>query len=235
MWFSLSLLSFSSFAPTKILSNKLLPIKLIKKSADYPPLSDNLLQIIVGLTMGDAHIYRNKTENASIHIEQSLHKEDYTNHLYDLLKDYCKSKPVIRSRTIKKTGNTHQSIRFTTRQLVCFTELHNMFYDKGIKIVPSNIEQLLTPVGLAYWAMDDGNKTGSGFHLNTHSFTFQEVEFLSNILRSKFNLINSIQSHKNGYRLYIYSKSMESFRDLVKPYFHITMMYKLQSSADRQT
>jgi len=62
----------SSFAPTKILSNKLLPIRLIKKSSDYLPLYYNLLQIIVGLTMGDAHIYRNKTENASIHIEQSI-------------------------------------------------------------------------------------------------------------------------------------------------------------------
>jgi LAGLIDADG DNA endonuclease family len=27
----------------------------------------------------------------------------------------------------------------------------------GIKIVPSNIEGLLTKVGLAYWIQDDGN------------------------------------------------------------------------------
>jgi LAGLIDADG DNA endonuclease family protein len=45
-----------------------------------------------------------------------------------------------------------------------------------VKVVPMKIEEILSPVSLAYWAMDDGNKQGKGFHLNTHSFMLEEVE-----------------------------------------------------------
>lgn len=75
--------------------------------------------------------------------------------------------------------------------------------------------------------MDDGSKSGSGFHLNTQAFTLEEVKLLSNILMDKFGLVNTIQSHKNGYRIYILSKSMEMFRLLVKPHFHTPKACKL--------
>ena len=46
-----------------------------------------------------------------------------------------------------------------------------MFYSKlnpdsnRIKIIPTNVFDLLTPIGLAFWHMDDGNKTSKGIHL----------------------------------------------------------------------
>lgn len=66
-----------------------------------------------------------------------------------------------------------------------------MFYDKlGVKIIPTNIDKLLSPVGLAYWYMDDGvfHKTSGGFSLATNSFTLAEVQFLINILKDKLIL-----------------------------------------------
>jgi hypothetical protein len=198
-----------------------------KKSSKNLPIPDDLYPVIIGIALGDAHIYRNKTENASLHIEQAYKKEEYLNHLYDLLKDFCKSQPVIRARTDKRSGEVHQSIRFTTRQLPCFTQLHDLFYNNGTKIVPLNIEDLITSVCLAYWAMDDGGKAGSGFHYNTHSFSLSEVQMLSSALLNKFGLINTIQSSKNGHRIYITSKSMNNFRTLVKPHFQASMLYKL--------
>lgn len=75
--------------------------------------------------------------------------------------------------------------------------------------------------------MDDGGKAGSGFHYYTHSFSLKEVEMLSGILLNKFGLINTIQSNKNGYRIYISSKSIHTFRTLVEPHFHSSMLYKL--------
>lgn len=216
------LFSLLVFSPTKVLN-----INVASRLLNNLPVSDDLFKIIVGLVLGDVHIYRNKTENASLHIEQSLKKEEYLNHLYDLLKNFCESQPVIRTKTIKRSGTTHQSIRFTTRQLVCFTELHNLFYFNGTKIVPLNIESYIAPVSLAYWAMDDGSKAGEGFHFNTHGFTLEGVNMLSSILLNKFNLINTIHSQERGYRLYITSKSMDLFRFLVKPHFHDSMLYKL--------
>jgi len=81
-------LSFNLFAfsHTKVLYNKVL-----EKSSSSLPLPDYLYQVIIGITLGDAHIFRHKTENASFHIEQSNDKKEYLDHLYDLFKDYCKS------------------------------------------------------------------------------------------------------------------------------------------------
>ena len=120
------------------------------------------------------------------------------------------------------------SVRFTTRQLSCFTQLHELFYDiNKTKIIPVNISDFITPVSLAYWAMDDGSKQAKGFHLNTQNYTLEGVKILSEVLLTKFNLDNSIQSHKNGYRIYIKVNSKDNFVNLVRPYFHSSMLYKL--------
>ena len=210
------------------------------------PLPSNLHEIAVGLILGDAHIFRNKTENASMHIEQSFGHKEYVFHLYDLFSDYCKSPPVTRTRVNNKLDTSYISIRFTTRQLSCFTQLHELFYDANkTKIIPNNISEFISPVTLADWSMDDGSKQGKGFHLNTQSYTLEETsaaarpmfqgaaarlletKILSDVLFNKFNLNNSIQSHKNGYRIYIKVNSKDNFIKLVKPYFHPSMLYKL--------
>src|SRR5574338_898809 len=94
MWITYSLLVFQH---SRDLNNK-----IISKPSKDITIPDNLYQVIIGITLGDAYIFRHKTENASFHIEQSYKNEKYLNHLYDLLKDYCKSQPVIRTRVDKK-------------------------------------------------------------------------------------------------------------------------------------
>jgi len=107
-----------------------------------------------------------------------------------------------------------------------------MFYSSANKkIISSNIIDILTPISLAYWAQDDGSKSQSGFSLYTQSYS--EIENLSLIkgLKDKFNLNCSIQSRykKNTtqYIIYIKANSMSDFKNLVTPYFHSSMLYKL--------
>jgi hypothetical protein len=42
----------------------------------------------------------------------------------------------------------------------CFNYYHSLFRSSRAKIIPSNINRILTPLGLAYWAMDDGGYDG---------------------------------------------------------------------------
>jgi hypothetical protein len=57
-------------------------------------------------------------------------------------------------------------IQLVTRSLPCFTQLHSLFYVKrnngvvDIKVIPSDIYDLLTPAALAHWIMGDGAKRG---------------------------------------------------------------------------
>lgn len=69
-----------------------------------------------------------------------------------------------------------------------FTKLYNTwYYIKGIKVLPKNISQLVTPLGLSYRIMGDGSfdKYGGGLgrvSIYTDNFTFTEVKLLQIIL-----------------------------------------------------
>jgi len=60
-------------------------------------------------------------------------------------------------------GNSmNYSLAFTTICLQYFTELYSLFYLNGIKIVPADIYNLLTPVALAHWIMGYGEARNYG-------------------------------------------------------------------------
>lgn len=84
-------------------------------------------------------------------------------------------------------------------------------------------------LGLAYWAMDDGAKLSSGFLLCTHSFLLSDVELLTKVLKSKFDLDTSLYTNKKEYSsIYIKTSSMGKFRELVSKHFHVSMKYKIE-------
>jgi len=62
--------SLLAFSPSLVLNDK-----IASKPSKSLPIPDELYPVIVGIALGDAHIYRNKTENASLHIEQTYKKE----------------------------------------------------------------------------------------------------------------------------------------------------------------
>jgi hypothetical protein len=86
-----------------------------------------------------------------------------------------------------------------------------MFYNSNyFKIVPLNIENLLTPRGLAYWIMDDGSLKNKGLHLNTYGFTNEGVLSLKHTLENgEYSLKCYIRTHKKGYRIYIWVEIMD--------------------------
>jgi LAGLIDADG DNA endonuclease family len=75
--------------------------------------------------------------------------------------------------------------------------------------------------------MDDAYRSGKGLYISSESFTFSEHQFLVNLLKTKFGLDCGIHVHTNGYRIYIFSTSMDKLISLVKPYFIEQFYYKL--------
>lgn len=69
---------------------------------------------------------------------------------------------------------------FCSKSLPFISNLHSLWYTlvngKDIKILPSNIQELLTPIALAHWIMGDGYFISSGvLKLCTDNFTKDEV------------------------------------------------------------
>ena len=91
-------------------------------------------------------------------------------HVLELFKPYLSKDFKIKPKSFidKRTNVSYSSVNFATLSLPCFNYYRNLFYNSdGLKVVPYNIYELLTPRSLAYWIMDDGSLQNKGLHLNT--------------------------------------------------------------------
>lgn len=194
-------------------------------------LSQKQKNILIGILLGDAHIQqRSLTGNSRLKFTQSIKFLPYFNDIFSVFKPFCTESYTPKPQYVTSSVNNDKKyvcIGFTTRQLPCFNEYISLFYNNNIKIVPNNIDSLLTVEGLAHWIMNDGSKQNSGVHLSTYGFNPQEVLLLVNVLILKFNLNCSIHKHKAGDRIYIKKESMNHLRDLVQSYFNNNMLYKI--------
>ena len=133
--------------------------------------------------------------------------------------------PTVKTATVNCKKYKYSS--FTTKSLGDWNRLRFLWYPKGIKVIPVNIYDLLTPISLAFWLMGDGGWTNNGIHLATHSFTPVDVERLVAVLTEKFGLKCSIHS---GNRIYIWTSSVPAFIEIVRPHIELSMMYKIDRS-----
>ena len=136
---------------TTTVKKRLTKVERSKINIDSP-----LNEIIIGLLLGDGHLQCRNGNSRFIYGQSSLreHHLNYFNHIFDLFKPFISKDFFPKSRTFidKRTNITYKSISFATLTLPCFNYYRNLFYNKeNKKIVPLNINQLLTPIRLAYW------------------------------------------------------------------------------------
>jgi hypothetical protein len=188
-------------------------IRLNKVERSNLIIQNYLNEIIIGLLLGDGHIQtKYKNGNSRFIYGQSslrLHNFNYFKHILNLFKPYLSNNFNLKEKTFsdKRTNKIYSSVNFATLSLPCFNLYKNLFYNsENLKIVPSNIQNLLTSRGLAYWIMDDGSIQNKGLHLNTYGFTSKDILILKKTLENMFgenSLKCSIHKHKKGERIYI--------------------------------
>lgn len=188
--------------------------------------------IIIGLLLSDGWLtFASKThKNARLGFAQSLGNSNYFLYVFFQLSHYCSSSLIIRNRTYR--GKENIGLQFFTRSLPCFTELYYWFYLEGIKIIPNNIYDILTPVALAHWIMGDGQASRHGLVLCTNSYSCQDVVKLINVLMIRYRIECTIhlkrrQNQKIEYLIYIKQASMPLLRSVIIPYLCTSMYYKL--------
>jgi len=205
--------------------------RLSKKERETIILSDNTAQVLVGIILGDGHIQqRSVTGNSRfLFVQTAIKHKDYYQKVFDIFKPYCTQnlKSYYKFWEDKKTKQIYESLSFATMALPCFNKYREIFYLNNTKVVPSNIFNLLTNIGLAYWIMDDGSKHGKGLHLNVYAFSIEDVNRLIDTLKNKFGLKCSVHLKEGKFRIYIWTESMNHLRSLVKPYICLSMCYKI--------
>ena len=209
-------------------------VKNIKYSAAYKKdymLTDIQKEALIGIILGDGFIERSKpTHNARIRIEQSYpEKSEYLKSLHELLEPLTAMEPTLLTRENKKRGIITQSLYFRTLAMPCLNYYYELFYKNNVKKIPKNLEELLTARGLAYWIMDDGGKSvHNQTILHTRAFSKEDVEYLQTVLNKNFELITRLEEKtQDQWVIYIPVRQKIKLKDIVGPYMHKSMLYKV--------
>ena len=189
--------------------------------------------VIIGLLLSDDWlIFASKTnKNSRLGFSQSAAHGEYFWFVFFSLSHYCSSYPIVRIRS--RFEQETIGLQFFTRSMPCLTELHSLFYPNGVKIIPNNIIELLIPVALAHMIMEDGSVQRHGLIICTNSYSIEDVVRLMNVLIIRYRLectIHLKRQNKMEYLIYIQQGYMPSLLNIVSPYMHSSMLYKLKSA-----
>lgn len=156
---------------------------------------------------------------------------------------YLKLRPLGLCEMKTKRGNYHQHY-FSTKTSLEIAVWRKLFYPKGKKIIPNSIKKLLIdPISLAVWYMDDetlDNRSKNHFNASiaTYCFSYVECLLLASTLMKNFKVEAKVHKctmrGKTYYRLYIKSKSMSKFINLISKYIQPCMAYKINRSYYQQ-
>jgi len=208
-------------------------VKFTLKQLSMVKLIPYTRDIIIGLLLSDGWLTfasKNTKKNARLGFKQSGAHGGYFWSVFWSLSHYCSSYPMLRIQT--RFGKQTTELQFFTRSMPCLTKLHSLFYPNGVKIVPQNIYELLTPIALAHLIMGDGSVERHGLIICTDSYSIEDVIRLMNVLIIRYRLECTLRvRRKNQYRIYIRQSSMS----IVTPYFHSSMLYKITSMSYKKS
>ncbi len=213
------------------------------------PHHEEVLSVLVGSLLGDGLAERLESGGVRFIFRQQIKhnapaykkvrfmlaawrlEHEYIFWLYDFFnkRGYCSNNlPFLGSAEKKYGSKTYKAYRFNTYGFTSWMWLYKLFYKKNkVKIIPKNIGELITPLALAIWIMDDGTRKKRGVRVATNCFTKNEVEFLILTLYIKFNLNCSLHKYNDKYQLYIKQESLPLLKELILPYILPNMLNKL--------
>lgn len=190
-------------------------------------LSKRQREIVIGTLLGDACLEKNG-ENIRLRVDHYSKHRKYIFWLAQELVPFSLKPRAINQRD-RRNGKVYSRWHFSTRSLPILNEFQKLFYAGKRKIVPVNLLELITPLSLAIWYMDDGfrRKDSKGFYLCTSSYTQEEHKVLQEVLYKRFMLLTKIHHQRQYMRTFIPSASSDAFNSLIKPYILPVFQYKL--------
>ena len=199
----MNLAAFFTFFPNKYFRDEKgrFTKNIILPTENGNPLPNNIKDPLLGNMLGDGHLrftHKDKIGKPKLGTNalytMTLKSQEYIMYLCSKFYfKFCTStlpRPWPSPNT--RLPATHYS--FNSRTLSQLILLQSLWYvwsnelNKFIKIVPLNIKELLTPIGIAQWKMDYGYRAGNRVILCTDNYTISEVELLISVLTYKFGL-----------------------------------------------
>lgn len=183
------------------------------------------LNILYGLLLGESFIVNNNKEiNLIIKIEGKhiTYMKNIHNKISEL--GYCDSNLPIINTKLQKKGKLNKLMLLDTYNINNYLEFYNKWYvDKGIKVIPKDLEIFFNEISLAYWLMTEGKIQNTKLYVNMTQFSDKDIKFLIQFLENKFRLdkINLINNY-----LEFNCNNINKIFDITKPYIFPSMKFK---------
>lgn len=193
------------------------------------PHNKDVIDTIVGSLLGDAWGEK-RVGSTRFHIHMSARNVEYLAYLHKFFikNGYCSPNKPRKAKQIGKSGKIYYSIKIRTFSFTSLNYIYDAFYDKdGLKHIPTNISQMLSPRVLAVWIMDDGGISREGVKMSTKGFPLEDIKRLQLALFQRFGLKYTIQRHKEQHVLYLSKSQLPLLSAVVKQHMIPSMHYKL--------
>lgn len=205
--------------------------KFINEFKSKISLNEEQREIIIGLMLGDGCLEtQNNGKTYRLKIEQGQMHKEYVDWLYAKFKDLVLTEPQSKiKRLFEKEYFNYGWQTVSCGQLRFFA---HQFYDLDLKRkkIPKIIGKMLTPLALAVWFMDDGqikSKKHRALMINCQCFSKRDLDLLQKVLLKKFQVETVLRKDKQGFRIYLLSKTISNFLTVINPYIISSMRYKL--------
>lgn len=187
-------------------------------------------QVLVGTILGDGCLARHGRYHR-LFVKHALRQKALAEMKREAFGEFV-SMPLHQFDQLLGTGR-YPCVQFASRTSPVFTTWHDRFYREHRKVVPGEICELLSPLSMAVWFMDDGGADAAGLNIQTHNFGLGEVEHLVAALAERFDVHARTRANKGRWIIYVPSSQVGSLRDVVEPYVLPELRYKLVPRRER--
>lgn len=197
-------------------------------------LNDLNKSILIGLLLGDGYI----DPKGRIYVEHCQQQLEYCIYKAKLLHSVTGGKDINVSVTERKrtplkngkqwkSGDTFITCKFK-KQSKHFIPIRELLYNNGKKTITKEVLELLSPLSIALWWMDDGNLsrrkqkdgTPGSYTLRLYTYlSFEENKLIRDYFIEKYNIYWNIQTanqQKDQYYLYCSQSQGIKFMKLIK-------------------
>jgi hypothetical protein len=201
------------------------------------PLSDRVIEIILGTVLGDGSLKKQKGySNARLQFRHTERDAEYFFWKTKALQEVTGLKPVNRQ---KADGySSFGKLRFLSRALPELSALHELTHKHNTLLIKRKWLNQMTPLSLAIWWCDDGSLIGEGGRRGvfcTDGFDKKSVQMLSQYLKKVWNVrtvVAPVRNKRDGkqeqyWRLWIRSQEeLKKFLRIILPYIPVRSMLR---------
>lgn len=192
------------------------------------PFTQEQKDVMYGSILGDGYLRSTSGISWSLAFSHGEKQLDYLKWKYDLFEKFVTTKKFgVAFRDFHGNAPVHSFATISHPEITAF---YHLTHPDGKKLVTKEWLDLLSPLSLAVWYMDDGslNKRYGTIVLSTNAYSLQEQELMIDFFEKKHGLHAKLEKRRNDqYALRINASESKAFRSIIADYVPDCMSYKL--------